>query len=200
MDEKQFIEATAEAARGGDTDAARDVLQAFVTAVDVYSGQTWDGPLHYAQARYIADAFQRILDDPEPKGKGFYERTTDALGLKGKPGRPRGAVTFDDQALAAMFHFLVAEGEAEAKAKNLVMDEIGCDEITMRRAIRNCGWPDELTKDRGLPTDRGFLKSQFTLRGENGSTLPANEQRYQKALQAIRKRIRHDAHRRGGKR
>lgn len=174
-----FARVEVKRAREGDTDAAREVLQAFITAVDIGSEVTWTGPMHYVQARYIADAFRKILA-VDPKDDKFPNLVVRALGLRYKRGRPPRTTNYDDQAIAAMYHFLIGEGEDAADVKRRIAAEIGCREITVRRAIKECGWPTELS------SDKNFLRSAF---------IP-----YREALVAIRRALQRERLLRGGSR
>lgn len=107
MDDKRFAEHMVEAARNGDSDEAREILRAFVRAVDTCSEQTWSlTPLHYVQARYIADALAEIL---------IGEGAAKALGINGgKGGSPP---AYDVRALVAACYFLCARGFKPETAK-----------------------------------------------------------------------------------
>jgi len=59
---ERMAEIAAEKARAGDTEAAREILSDFVAAIDRWSARAWRGPVSWAYARYIADAFQQIVD------------------------------------------------------------------------------------------------------------------------------------------
>lgn len=136
------------AARAGDMDAAREILGDFVRSVRQHSKRSWRGPNHYLYARYITDAFERILSG---------EPADIALGVRSsKAGRPKGLRTHDARAIAAGYWLLRRKGlkseQANAKLQNLT----GADRTTVQNArkapyTRAFGYPaaasdSELTK------------------------------------------------------
>jgi hypothetical protein len=131
---KLFANLDVREARAGNSDAARDILEAFADAVDHYSEQSWEelnkGPQYFVQARYLADCFRQILADVEPRK---------ALNLTKPATRPKGSTLLDRDALAAMFWYFVRgvpgkEPITKTKAKELIADQMGVDERTIARA------------------------------------------------------------------
>jgi hypothetical protein len=82
--EQLYTEMQVEAAGQGDTEAARDILDTFADRVERAAKQTWDCPIPWAYAGYLAGAFRKILADERSAADV-------ALGIKSsKPGRRRG--------------------------------------------------------------------------------------------------------------
>lgn len=138
---------TAKLAREGDTTRALRILQDFVESMDHYDERNWKGPVHLDHARFIADAFAKIIrakmrartwsgvkwndvDDGDAQ-----EDANLALGIKSsKPGRPPNARTFNDEGLAAAFNLLVFHGLRPEEAKEKLRERIGCDKRTVENA------------------------------------------------------------------
>ncbi|GEM_PF-2349180 len=57
---------TADRARNRDPEAARDILESFVAAVDTRSPGTWSGPIPFDDAKFLADCFREILTSRKP--------------------------------------------------------------------------------------------------------------------------------------
>lgn len=114
-----------DAAKEGDTDAAREILNDYIKSVD-RSQRKWQGPNHHIFAAYIAQAFQRILDGEDP------ER---ALGIKrGQAGRPRGTKQHNHQALAAGFWLLRKRDLQTEEATNRLIEISGASRSTIQTA------------------------------------------------------------------
>lgn len=148
---KVMARLTAEKARTGDTDAAFSILRDFVGAIDQYDEGTWSGlrsaPIHWEYVRYIADAFERVIRaamrSPTWRGKTWSDVETGeaqadanlALGIKSsKPGRRKGAKTYETEALAALYWYLVRRGFKPERANKLLRERIGCDRKTIQDA------------------------------------------------------------------
>jgi hypothetical protein len=119
---------TAEA-RAGSTDAAREILEDFVGAMDSRTERMWPNigpPIHWHYARYIADALKKILAGADP---------SIALGIKiPVPGRRRGTTTHNDEALAAAFNLLLANGLRPKEAKLSLQEKTGATPRTIEKA------------------------------------------------------------------
>lgn len=119
----------AQAARDGDTDAAREILEDFVGAMADRSDRVWESigpPVHWVYARYIADAFEKILSGADPAL---------ALGIKNsKPGRRKGKTTHNEDALAAAFNLLIINGLKPKQAKLALKARTGADVRTIEKA------------------------------------------------------------------
>jgi hypothetical protein len=129
-----FAVQTAKLARSGNTDAARDILKDFVGAIDERSEKMWPGlgpPIHWAYARYLADAFKSILDGKD---------AALALGVKSsKAGRRAGKATHNLEALAAAYWFLVRRGLNPERANLELHERTGADRRTIQRAATTGG-------------------------------------------------------------
>lgn len=113
-------------ALGGDTDAAKRILEDFVRSVRQHSKRSWPGPNHYLYARYLADALQRILDG---------EHASIALRVKSsRPGRRKGSATHNAKALAAAFWLLHRQGLATERCNELLCRLTGADRTTVQGA------------------------------------------------------------------
>jgi len=130
----EYANAAVAAARGGDTDAAREILSDFAAAIDRYSERTWRGSIPWAYVRYIADAFKRVLSG-EPKNAGH------ALGIKTRaPGRRAGKTRqHNEEALAAAYWFLVRRGYRPETANKLLSEATGAVRRTIQKAAMNEG-------------------------------------------------------------
>ncbi len=116
-----------EQARGGNIDAAREILRDFARSVLRQSKRSWRGPNHYVYARYLADAFERILNEGVDPSI--------ALGVKSsKPGRRKGAVTHDSQALAAAYWLLHRKGHRPEACVAKLCELTGADRTTVQSA------------------------------------------------------------------
>jgi hypothetical protein len=125
-----FAMATSVKATAGDTSAARDILEDFVFAIDARSEKMWPQigpPIHWAYARYLADAFAKILNGTD---------AAVALGVKNsKPGRRSGTrVTHDLEGLAAAFNLLLLNGLKPKQAKLSLKEKTGAAVRTIEKA------------------------------------------------------------------
>lgn len=158
-----YARKTAKCARDGDTEAARAILDDYVGAVGQFSERTWHGPNHYAYARFIADAFEAILADTD---------AALALGIKtSNPGRRKGIVTHNSEAIAAGYQLLVRLGLTNARARSELRTETGADAKTIGNAIKE--WEayahpqlidDEILKDAIKPIREKIAR----IRARNG--------------------------------
>lgn len=125
-----YARATARKAREGDTEAAREILKDFVFAIDERNERMWPRigpPVHWDYARYLADAFTRILDGVD---------AAVALGVKNSsPGRRRGAGnTHDLKGLAAALNLLCLNGMTPKQAKLSLKEKTGAAIRTLEKA------------------------------------------------------------------
>lgn len=125
-----FASVTARKAREGDTQAAREILEDFVFAIDARREQDWPRlgpPIHWAYARYLADAFAKVLAGADARL---------ALGVKSsKPGRRVGAKTTHDlEGLAAAFNLLLLRGFERKQAKLCLKEKTGANARTIEKA------------------------------------------------------------------
>jgi hypothetical protein len=129
-----FANETAKSARAGDTDAAREILEDFVGAINQRSERMWPQigpPIHWAYARYLADAFQSILEGKDAKL---------ALGVKNsKPGRRPGKTTHNAEALAAAYWYLIRRGFKPERANLELQKRTGADRRTIQIASKKKG-------------------------------------------------------------
>jgi hypothetical protein len=121
---------TAEKAREGDTSAAQEILKDFVSAIDARSEKMWSHigpPIHWAYARYLADAFAKILSGTD---------AAVALGVKNsRPGRRAGAkATHNLEGLAAAFNLLLLNGMKPKQAKLSLKEHTGAAVRTIEKA------------------------------------------------------------------
>jgi hypothetical protein len=142
-----MAECTAKEARAGDTVAALEILQSFANAIERCDERTWSAPIHWAYARYIADAFEKIIRAAmrSPRwGKAKWSDAEDgpaqedanlALGIKNSaPGRRKGTKTFDTGALAAAFNLLLVHDFKPKEAKVELKRTIGAHVRTIENA------------------------------------------------------------------
>lgn len=121
--------ANTRAARAGDTNAARAILRDFVGAIRQHTPCTWRGPIHLDYARYIADAFGQILEGND---------AALALGTKiSKSGRRKGVKTYDDEALAAAYWYLIRCRYSPEEANLRLRARLGADRRTVQRIAAN---------------------------------------------------------------
>lgn len=147
----EMAKRTAQKARDGDTHAAYQILKDFVGAMDQYDEHTWQGlrsaPIHWAYAQYLADAFEKLLrtamrskEWEGSKWSDFSEGDAQsdanlALGIKSsKPGRRKGATTYDEKALAAALNLLIINGLKPKQAKLALKGMLGVDVRTVEKA------------------------------------------------------------------
>ncbi len=117
-------------ARGGNTEAAVDILREFAEAVDLSSEHGSQVRVPSAHSRYIAEAFRKIIDQDMDAGL--------ALGIKtSKAGRPKGTKTHNDVELAAAYWFLIRQGHRPEEANSL-LEKTGVDRRTIQRAAKAC--------------------------------------------------------------
>ncbi len=137
-----IAEMTVKQARQGVTDAARTILGDYVGALEQFSPRSWRGPIEYCYASYLAEAFKKILEGGD---------AALALGIKtSNPGRRKGTVTHDPDALAAGYYLLVRSGLTKARARSELRTETGADEKTIRNAVKGCEayeWPQLIDTD-----------------------------------------------------
>lgn len=126
---QSYVRQNVEAARAGDEGAARAILSDFVGAVDARSERAWptlSAPIDWAYARFLADAFQRILNGAD---------AAVALGVKNsRAGRRTGTRTHDREALAAAYWLIRRKGIAPERAAGLLGKRTGADRRTIQRA------------------------------------------------------------------
>ena len=129
-------------ARRGQISASREILEEFVGAVDKYDAKTWNGAIHWFHARFLADAFSKVLDGEDP---------AISLGVKtSNPGRRPGQKTHDDWAMAASYWFLRRRGYKAERANELLREGIGADRRTVQRVSSSnsqFNHPDLFTED-----------------------------------------------------
>jgi hypothetical protein len=125
---------TAKAACAGDTEAAQRILKDFVDAIDGrrYRYPHLSVPIYSIHARFLADAFKKILDGKD---------AALALGIKSsKPGRrPKAGATYNRAALAAAFNLLLLNGLSRKQAKLDLRQMTGATVRTIEKANRECG-------------------------------------------------------------
>jgi hypothetical protein len=128
-----YVDQTVKRARDGDVDAARVILDDFVGAITARSERTWDGPIYYQYAQYLADAFQKILSGA---------KSDIALGIKcSKPGRRRSQHTDTKlEAIAAGFELLLRKGFTLKRATDAL--EQYFSRRTIQRAREANPWMD----------------------------------------------------------
>jgi hypothetical protein len=149
---KAMARVTAERARQGDTRSAIEILHDFVAVVDQNAELTWTGPIPWDYAKYIADAFEKVvraaMQSPSWSGAKWEDAATGeaqcdanlALGIKSsKAGRRKGAKTYDTAALAALYWFLVRRGLKPELANRRICEQIGCDRKTVQNASQQDG-------------------------------------------------------------
>lgn len=136
-------------ASAGDTDAAIRLLQDFVGTVDAHSEQSWSGPIHWDHARYLADAFEKIVR-AAMRSRGWSgvkwndvdsgEAQPDAnlaLGISSsKPGRRKGIKTYHTDSLAAAYWYLRRRGFNAENAIASLGAATGADRRTIQRASK----------------------------------------------------------------
>jgi hypothetical protein len=118
-----------EEARRGNTEAAIDILREFVDTVELSSNR--DVPIPWHSARYLADAFRKIIDHDMDAALALGIRTD-------KAGRPRGMKMHNEVELAAAYCLLVRRGFKPEEANKLVGKETGADRRTVQRATKAC--------------------------------------------------------------
>lgn len=149
-----FADATTKAAEAGDNEAAREILTDFVGAIAQWSERTWRGPIHWAYARYIAEAFQKILDGEDPSR---------ALGIKRiRKGRRPGTKTYDEEGLAAGLSLLILNGFSATQAKELLHDRIGADIRTIEKAAAS-DFVSRIYRDSALNPQTGESEREFAV-------------------------------------
>jgi hypothetical protein len=117
---------TVKAARRGDHQAAKTILKDFAGAIGQFNARTWRGPVHWAFAEYIADAFKAMLAG---------EEAAKALGIKkATRGREKGGVTFDKSELGAAYWLLLRKGYRSEDAIEFIQEFCGADRRTIQRA------------------------------------------------------------------
>ena len=122
---------TAQLAREGNTEAARDILRTFLEAVQLTSEQDWPAQIPWAFVQYLADAFRKITEESADARL--------ALGLKEhKAGRPAGSKTHDPVRLAAAYWLLRRRGHAPEEANELIRVAVGADRTTVQGAANGC--------------------------------------------------------------
>jgi hypothetical protein len=122
---------TADKARAGDTQAARDILREFREALDLSAEDKWPGPIPWDCARYLADAFRAILS-------GNTDAAS-ALGIRPKTaGRPAGTKIERDLLLGAAYWLLVRRGRKPEEAKSLLSTHWPTNRSTVERARDFC--------------------------------------------------------------
>ena len=141
---REYLEGLVIHAQNGDVEAARTVLDEFSSAIEQITSlkkpePAWSGPIPWPLAKYLAEAFRRILSGAPPEK---------ALNLVGKTqGRRKGkTVTHNMEALAAAFHLLtraqlredgsVVGGLSVGEANRQLQEKIGADQTTVYRARR----------------------------------------------------------------
>lgn len=118
-------------ARGGNTEAAIDILREFAEAVDISTEHGSQVHIPSAHSRYIAEAFRKIVDQDMDANL--------ALGIKtSKAGRPKGKKTHNDVELAAAYWFLIRLGHRPEEANSLLAEKTGADRRTIQRAAEAC--------------------------------------------------------------
>lgn len=118
-----------DSAKAGSTQSAREILEDFFRVVSQHSKRSWCGPTHYIYARFLAEAFQRILEQGEDPAI--------ALGIKSSvPGRRKGVVTNKPQDLAAAYWLLHRKGLRPEKCIALLCELTGVDRTTVQSARR----------------------------------------------------------------
>jgi hypothetical protein len=174
--DRRFAELQAERARDGDTDAAREILQDFIGAIDLPSERTWNGPGHYVYARYIADAFEQVLEacrwrdekglsrnEKERRDKEFPNRVAIALGVKSsRPGRRKGTLEYDDVALAAAVQLLRRHDLEKTSAIETLELMTGADRSTIFKAVNRYDGleePDRFSEETLKSLARPYLKA-----------------------------------------
>jgi hypothetical protein len=134
-------------ARGGDTEAARGILQDFVDAASAGGERSWHEHVPWPHAEYIAEAFQKMLTVEPDAAK--------ALGIKtSRAGRRPGAVNYDTVTLAATYWLLRRRGRTYGQAMSAMEPAAGVEASTIRKAARACSnFEDaELFSDQNLVT------------------------------------------------
>ena len=114
-------------ARRGQISASREILEEFVGVVDKCDGKSWSGPIHWFDARFLADAFSRLLEGEDP---------AISLGVKtSDPGRRPGQTTHDESAMAAAYCFLRRRGIKAERANGLLGERTGANRRYIQKAV-----------------------------------------------------------------
>jgi len=143
---------TVRAAKDGNTEAAIDILREFVGAIDQYSEKSWDGPIYWEHAVYIAEAFEKIVRAAMRADRTGMTKWEDfntgpaepdanlALGIKSsKAGRRQGVRTHNRDALAAALNLLLVHGIQAKQAKLHLHQETGAAIRTIEIANKENG-------------------------------------------------------------
>lgn len=132
-----YAEQAVRRAIDGDTQAARDILGDFVGAILARSERTWQGPIIYVYARYLSDAFQKILDGVP---------SDIALGVKTQePGRRPEKRTHERlEAIAAGWEILHRNGLTKRQATDS-LEAHGVSRRSIQRAREAHPWMDQPT-------------------------------------------------------
>lgn len=116
-------------ALGGNTESAAAILRDFVGSINERNERIWPNigpPIEWAYARYLADAFQKILDGTDANR---------ALGIKiPRGGRRPGTGRLDEEALAAAFNLLLLRGVPKAEARRALAEAVKCDKSMIGKA------------------------------------------------------------------
>lgn len=163
----RIAEGTADKARAGDTDAALEILREFVAAVDQSDEQTWHGPVQWAYARYLADAFEKIIRAAMRSSSWQQVKWSDAdsgpaqadanlaLGIKSsKSGRRVGTKFHNQEALAAAYWHLIRKGWRPERASSALSERTGANRRTIQKASVANG--NDAFKDSRLISDESL--------------------------------------------
>ncbi len=125
-----YAELDAKRARAGDIEAARSILDEFIGMF--YAGNGSLAGVHFHHARYLAEAFQRIIDG---------EQADTALGVKNSaPGRRQSDRTEQEKdAIAAGVELLCRNGLSRSQAISALEVE-GFSKSKIQRALKDNKW------------------------------------------------------------